>query len=103
MNSESIKLMLEDIKAKYLEIEELIDSYDMTNDVVVSNMVAVIVPCDTDGGVDAELVYSIACQSPDQLGFVIEESLASFMNDLYEDEKGDDLDDLLNGTGISLN
>ena len=104
MNSESIRLMLEGIKAKYLEIEELIESYDMSDDVIVSNMVAVMRPSDTDGGMDAELVYSIACQSPEQLGFVIEESLASFMDELYEDDrKNDGLDDLLDGTGISLN
>lgn len=100
MNNEKISTMFELINEKYAEIEAIVDEFNMKDQVILSNVAAVF-DVDEEGSLDLEMVYSVSSNSADALVLLNRELVMEFIES--SNNTTDNLDDLLNGTGISLN
>jgi len=100
MENDKIATMFEMINQKYAEIEEIVEEFGMKDQVILSNVSAVF-DIDEEGTLDLEMVYSISSNSADALVLLNRELVMEFIES--SNDTPDSLDDLLNGTGISLN
>lgn len=100
MENDKIATMFEMINQKYAEIEAIVDEFNMKDQVILSNVSAVF-DIDEEGTLDLEMVYSISSNSADALVLLNRELVMEFIES--SNDTPDSLDDLLNGTGISLN
>lgn len=100
MENDKIATMFEIINQKYAEIEGIVEEFGMKDQVILSNVAAVF-DIDEEGTLDLDMVYSISSNSADALVLLNRELVMEFIDSA--NDKPDSLDDLLNGTGISLN
>lgn len=82
-----------------IEMDKLADEFDV-RDRMMSVMVVGVTTVDIFGDASMQAVYSYNAQTKEEL-----EELTDFMKQTYQppEKEDDDLDDLLNGLGISLN
>ena len=83
-----------------IEIENLIDEYNMRDDVMSLMIVGVLEPSQYEDEEFSQLkaIYGYNLHSRDEL-----QELLNFASESYQDPDEPDLDDLLKGLGISLN
>ena len=86
------------IRELAVAMDDLVDTYDV-RDRLMSVMIIGVTEENDLGDTNLKAVYSYNVHSHDELNELIE-----FMQDTYVEKKdGPDLDDLLNGLGVSLN
>ena len=90
---------LMEIQQKLMEIDEIIDKYEMRDQLMSIFVVGVLEPC-TDTTSTMKTMYGYSLDSEEELDTIID-----FIRETWKEQKdiGGDLDDLLNGLGISLN
>ena len=92
---------LMEVQDLVIQIENLIDKFEMRPVIMSAIMVGVIEDTEEDGDSGEEFfnvrsLYSFNLRDKEEL-----KQVAEMMDEVYKSEDG--LDDLLNGTGISLN
>lgn len=86
------------IRELAVEMDDLVDEYGL-RDRLMSIMIIGVTELNEDGDTNMKAVYSYNLHNREELNELIE-----FMQDTYvEKDNGPDLDDLLDGLGISLN
>ena len=86
------------IRELAVEMDDLVEQYGV-RDRLMSIMIIGVTEVGEDGDTSMKAVYSYNLHNKEELNELIE-----FMQDTYVEKKdGPDLDDLLNGLGISLN
>jgi len=86
------------IRELAVEMDDLVDEYGL-RDRLMSIMIIGVTELNEDGETNMKAVYSYNLHNKEELNELIE-----FMQDTYvEKDNGPDLDDLLDGLGISLN
>lgn len=88
------------IQRKLMEIDMIIDEYEM-RDKIMSIFVCGVLEPYTDTQSTMKAMYGYSIESEEEL-----ETLLNFIRETWKDQKdirNDDLDDLLDGLGISLN
>lgn len=86
------------------QFETLIDKHDMRDRVISSMMIGVIQDDeeeeadDDEGMINIKSIYNFNVADTNELDLVL-----SFMKQVYDQNSDNGLNDLLNGTGISLN
>lgn len=86
------------IRELAVEMDDLVDEYGL-RDRLMSIMIIGVTELNEDGETNMKAVYSYNLHNREELNELIE-----FMQDTYvEKDNGPDLDDLLDGLGISLN
>lgn len=90
---------LMEIQQKLMEIDEIIDKYEMRDQLMSIFVVGVLEPY-TDTTSTMKTMYGYSLDSEEELNTIID-----FIRETWKEQKdiGGDLDDLLNGLGISLN
>ncbi len=90
---------LMEIQQKLMEIDEIIDKYEMRDQLMSIFVVGILEPY-TDTTSTMKTMYGYSLDSEEELDTVID-----FIRETWREKKdiGGDLDDLLNGLGISLN
>jgi hypothetical protein len=90
---------LMEIQQKLMEIDEIIDKYEMRDQLMSIFVVGVLEP-HTDTTSTMKTMYGYSLDSEEELDTIID-----FIKETWKEQKdiGGDLDDLLNGLGISLN
>jgi|DEB0MinimDraft_6_1074348.scaffolds.fasta_scaffold00100_9 hypothetical protein len=90
---------LMEIQQKLMEIDEIIDKYEMRDQLMSIFVVGVLEPY-TDTKSTMKTMYGYSLDSEEELDTIID-----FIKETWKEQKdiGGDLDDLLNGLGISLN
>ena len=89
-----------EIQRKLMEIDMIIDEYEM-RDKIMSIFVCGVLEPYTETQSTMKAMYGYSIESEEEL-----ETLLSFIRETWKDQKdirNDDLDDLLDGLGISLN
>tara|TARA_R100000278_G_C5464824_1_gene162257 strand:- start:768 stop:1061 length:294 start_codon:yes stop_codon:yes gene_type:complete len=89
-----------EIQRKLIEIDMIIDEYEM-RDKIMSIFVCGVLEPYTDTQSTMKAMYGYSIESEEEL-----ETLLNFIRETWKDQKdirNDDLDDLLDGLGISLN
>jgi hypothetical protein len=83
-----------------LELDKLIDKYGLRDQAVACVIQGVIVPDPEDEDMGKlTTVYNLTAEGQSEV-----DTIKSFVQDIWDSmDEGDDLDDLLSGTGISLN
>jgi hypothetical protein len=79
-----------------VEIELLIDKYDVRDDVMSLMIIGLI--SDLPEGSQLKAIYGYNLNNREEL-----DELFNFAQDAYVDDEEPDIDDLINGLGISLN
>ena len=86
------------IRELAVEMDDLVEQYGV-RDRLMSIMIIGVTEVGEDGDTSMKAVYSYNLHNKEEMNELIE-----FMQDTYVEKKdGPDLDDLLNGLGISLN
>ena len=89
-----------EIQRKLVEIDLIIDKYDMRDQLMSMFVCGVLEPY-TDSQSTMKAMYGYSIESEEEL-----ETMVNFIRETWADQKDirdDDLDDLLSGLGISLN
>jgi|TARA_Y100000015_G_scaffold28991_2_gene28277 ATP-dependent DNA ligase len=89
-----------EIQRKLMEIDMIIDEYEM-RDKIMSIFVCGVLEPYTETQSTMKAMYGYSIESEEEL-----ETLLNFIRETWKDQKdirNDDLDDLLDGLGISLN
>lgn len=89
-----------EIQRKLMEIDMIIDEYEM-RDKIMSIFVCGVLEPYTETQSTMKAMYGYSIESEEEL-----ETLLDFIKETWKDQKdirNDDLDDLLDGLGISLN
>ena len=89
-----------EIQRKLMEIDMIIDDYEM-RDKIMSIFVCGVLEPYTETQSTMKAMYGYSIESEEEL-----ETLLNFIRETWKDQKdirNDDLDDLLDGLGISLN
>ncbi|MEL0118174.1 MAG: hypothetical protein VXB01_04455 [Opitutae bacterium] len=79
-----------------LQIEDLIDQYDVRDEVMSLMIIGLI--NELDEGHQLKAIYGYNLRNRDEL-----EELVTFAQESYKDDDEPDIDDLIKGLGISLN
>ncbi len=99
MNPQDMKEdeFLIEVQRLFAEYEELVDKYEMRDQVLSIFVAGVLEPVDESMS-NMRAMYNYIVDNRDEL-----DTLIDFIDKSYEETKGPDLDGLLGGLGISLN